>query len=115
VIVFDLAKRSWEENRDLFLLARTKVGLYPGLPNRPMVLSTPAALAWYNNNHQHSALGYVTPMQRRSGEATAIHARRNQTLQDAFAKNPLRWRLRKVRSYQCIPVFAFYRPAQKAS
>jgi hypothetical protein len=44
VIVFDLAKRSWEESRDLFLLARTKAGLYPGLPHRPMVLSTGAGL-----------------------------------------------------------------------
>lgn len=70
---------------------------------------------WYNTDHQHSGLGYVTPMQRRSGEATAIHARRNQTLQDAFIKNPLRWRQSKVRSYQCIPVFAFYRPVKKAA
>ncbi len=51
----------------------------------------------------------------RSGEATAIHARRNQTLHEAFIKNPLRWRRRKVRSYQCNPVFAFYRPVKKAA
>ena len=70
---------------------------------------------WYNNDHQHSALGYVTPMERRSGEATAIHARRNETLQDAFVKNPLRWRQRKVRLYQCNPVFAFYRPVKKTA
>lgn len=70
---------------------------------------------WYNTDHQHSGLGYITPLQCRSGEATAIHARRNKTLQDAFLKNPLRWRRRKVRSYQCNPVFAFYRPAKKAA
>ena len=70
---------------------------------------------WYNTDHQHSSLGYVTPLQRRSGEATAIHARRNKTLYDAFIKNPLRWRRRKVRSYQCDLVFAFYRPVQKAA
>ena len=72
-------------------------------------------IAWYNTDHQHSGLGYVTPMQRRSGEAKAIHTRRNQTLQDAFIKNPLRWRRRKVRSYQCSPVYAFYRPVKKAA
>jgi hypothetical protein len=38
-IVFDLSKRSWEENRDLFLLTRAKAGLYPGLPHKPVVLS----------------------------------------------------------------------------
>lgn len=69
---------------------------------------------WYNTNHQHSGLGYVTPRQRRSGEAFAIHARMNQTLQDAFDKNPLRWRRKKTRSYQSVSVFAFYRPLKKA-
>lgn len=39
VIVFDLAKRSWEVSHDLFLVARAKSGLYPGLPHRPVVLS----------------------------------------------------------------------------
>ncbi len=40
VIVFDLAKRSWEVSHDIFLVARARSGLYPGLPHRPVVLST---------------------------------------------------------------------------
>lgn len=40
VIVFDLTKRSWEVSRDLFLVARAKSGLYPGLPHKPVVLSS---------------------------------------------------------------------------
>ena len=44
VIVFDLAKRRWEESHDLFLVARAKAGLYPGLPHKPVVLSTGAGL-----------------------------------------------------------------------
>ena len=40
VIVFDLVKRSWEVSHDLFLVARAKSGLYPGLPHMPVVLST---------------------------------------------------------------------------
>ena len=43
-------------------------------------------VCWYNNEHQHSALGYVTPNQRRTGEATEIYAKRNQTLLDAKLK-----------------------------
>ncbi|MFZ4614843.1 MAG: peptidoglycan endopeptidase [Rectinemataceae bacterium] len=39
-IVFDLSKRSWEVSRDLWLVARAKAGLYPGLPHKPVVLST---------------------------------------------------------------------------
>lgn len=37
-------------------------------------------VAWYNNEHLHSALGYVTPNQRRNGEALIIYQKRNQTL-----------------------------------
>lgn len=39
-LVFDLETRSWTASRDLFLLARLKSGLYPGLPHRPIVLQT---------------------------------------------------------------------------
>jgi transposase InsO family protein len=70
---------------------------------------------WYNTEHQHSALGYVTPMQRRSGDALTIYAHRNETLQKAFMKNPLRWRQKKVRLYQSLQVFAFYRPVKKVA
>jgi len=40
VIVFDLSKRSWEVSHDIYLVARARSGLYPGLPHRPVVLST---------------------------------------------------------------------------
>ena len=40
VIVFDLVKRSWEVSHDIYLVARARSGLYPGLPHRPVVLST---------------------------------------------------------------------------
>ena len=40
VIVFDLAKRSWEVSHDIYLVARARSGLYPGLPHMPVVLST---------------------------------------------------------------------------
>lgn len=36
-------------------------------------------VAWYNNEHLHSSLDYVTPNQRRTGEALEIYRRRNQT------------------------------------
>lgn len=44
VIVFDLATRSWEVSRDIFLVARARSGLYPGLPHKPVVLSTGAGI-----------------------------------------------------------------------
>lgn len=70
---------------------------------------------WYNNHHQHSALGYVTPHQRRTGEANAIYAKRNKTILDAKLKNPLRWRNKKVRTYGALPVSIMSRPLKIAA
>jgi len=70
---------------------------------------------WYNNGHQHSALGYVTPQQRRTGEADIIYAKRNQTLIAAKLKNPLRWRTGIVRQYDALPVSIMCRPLRKAA
>lgn len=70
---------------------------------------------WYNNEHLHSGLGYVTPNQRRTGEATAIYQKRNQTILDAKMKNPLRWRTRKVRTYDALPVHITCRPLKVAA
>jgi len=70
---------------------------------------------WYNNEHLHSGLGYVTPMQRRTGEAEAIYKIRAETIQEAREKNPLRWRRGKTRAYRSLLVRAFYRPVKKAS
>jgi transposase InsO family protein len=70
---------------------------------------------WYNYEHLHSGLGYVTPMQRRTGEAEAIYATREATLREARAKNPLRWRQGKIRIYKSLAVRTFYRPVHLAS
>lgn len=47
---------------------------------------------WYNNEHKHSALKFVTPAQRHSGEDKAILAKRHALYQKAKAENPSRWR-----------------------
>jgi putative transposase len=70
---------------------------------------------WYNNEHQHSGLGYVTPIQRRTGEAELIYSIRAATIQRAREKNPLRWRKGKTRIYKSNLVRAFYRPVKKVS
>ena len=38
---------------------------------------------WYNTEHRHSAIRYVTPQQRRSGVYTEIFEKRNKILADA--------------------------------
>ena len=70
-------------------------------------------IQWYNGSHLHSALGYVTPLQRRSGEATLIYAKRNQTIIAAKNKNPNRWRLGRTRQYGSGSVETVYRPISK--
>ena len=54
---------------------------------------------WYNYEHSHSGLQYVTPMQKRNGEHIIIYAKRNKTLEDARRKNPLRWNKGSIKKY----------------
>jgi transposase InsO family protein len=70
---------------------------------------------WYNTEHQHSGIGYVTPQQRRSGEAQEIYDHRNRTLQEARLQNPLRWRTSKTMRYGSLPVKTFYRPSKNTA
>lgn len=46
---------------------------------------------WYNNEHQHSAIGFVTPSQRHTGQDIAILQQREEVYARAKASNPKRW------------------------
>jgi transposase InsO family protein len=46
---------------------------------------------WYNLEHRHSGIGYVTPAQRHAGQDHAILAARHALYTQARAKNPARW------------------------
>ena len=46
---------------------------------------------WYNIEHRHSGIKYVTPNQRHYGQADAICEIRQQTYEQAFLLNPQRW------------------------
>jgi transposase InsO family protein len=46
---------------------------------------------WYNNEHRHSGIKYVTPNQRHYGQAEEIGKRRQQTYEKAREMNPQRW------------------------
>ena len=48
-------------------------------------------VAWYNNEHRHSGINYVTPAQRHSGEHLAVLRRRERTYARARARKPARW------------------------
>lgn len=46
---------------------------------------------WYNGEHRHSAIRYVTPNERHDGREQDILARRHQLYQRARRSNPKRW------------------------
>jgi transposase InsO family protein len=46
---------------------------------------------WYNTEHYHTGIALLTPAQVHYGEATEILARRQATLDAAFAQNPQRF------------------------
>jgi transposase InsO family protein len=46
---------------------------------------------WYNVDHRHSGIGYVSPAQRHAGEDHAILAARHALYTKARARNPARW------------------------
>lgn len=56
-------------------------------------------VAWYNHEHQHSAIGYVTPAQRHAGDDIAILAQRRATYARARSRRPERWS-RHTRSWR---------------
>ena len=47
---------------------------------------------WYNREHRHSAIRYVTPNERHYGGEQTILARRHELYQRARRSNPERWR-----------------------
>jgi putative transposase len=48
--------------------------------------------AWYNNEHRHSAIGFMTPASVHFGHAAAIDARRRRVLEAAYAAHPQRFK-----------------------
>jgi putative transposase len=46
---------------------------------------------WYNHEHRHSGIGYVTPAQRHAGQDGALLASRHELYQQARHANPRRW------------------------
>lgn len=56
---------------------------------------------WYNHEHRHSAIGFVTPDQRHAGLDGGILAHRQSVYESARLKQPQRWRDR-TRNWQRI-------------
>lgn len=77
----------------LFGTMKTRVGF----PKKPFETLEEAQswvdrfVHWYNEEHRHSALNWVTPMARHTGEDRELLRRREETYRRARQRNPQRW------------------------
>lgn len=72
---------------------KTRVG-YPKKPFDTLEQAqawVDAFVRWYNEEHRHSALNWVTPMARHSGREHELLLRRKETYRKACQRNPQRW------------------------
>ncbi|MCY0996424.1 DDE-type integrase/transposase/recombinase [Myxococcus sp. MISCRS1] len=69
----------------------------PSFPQRPFASAENAHdwvtrfVGWYNTEHLHSTIRFVTPDDRHFGRETALLARRHRVYQRARARHPERW------------------------
>lgn len=69
----------------------------PGFPSNGFVDLTAARtwmsrfVHWYNHEHRHSAIRFVTPAQRHDGEDSSLLAERHRLYEQARAAKPERW------------------------
>ena len=58
-------------------------------------------MAWYNHEHRHSAIRFVTPNTRHTGDDRELLGRRTQLYAEARAANPARWS-RQIRNWSPV-------------
>ena len=68
-------------------------------------------VSWYNNEHRHSAIRYVTPAQRHSGQDRSILENRKEVYQKARQRRPERWS-GQIRNWDYIDQVWLNRPKQ---
>jgi len=79
----------------------------PSYPDRPFLLVEDARrwvagfVDWYNDDHQHSGIRFVTPSQRHGGHDAAILTQRAEVYRVARRRHPNRWS-RRTRNWTPI-------------
>lgn len=67
---------------------------------------------WYNGEHRHSGIGYMTPEAVHYGHANNLLRQRTETLNDAFQANPIRFK-GKVPQPPKLPTAVWINPPKK--
>lgn len=85
---------------------------YPGLPFADLEAArrwVARLVVWYNREHRHSAIRFVTPAERHAGADTAILGRRHDLYERARCSRPERW-TRNTRNWTPIAVVVLNPP-----
>ncbi len=72
-----------------------------------------AFVHWYNQEHRHSAIRFVTPQERHAGQDSALLRQRADVYEAAKAANPQRWS-GPIRNWQPVRVVHLNPDAQVA-
>ena len=90
--------RPWVSHDNPYAEALFRTGKYrPEYPTKPFADCAAAQawvlrfVRWYNEDHQHSGIRFVTPAQRHNGAAQKMVQQRKQVYQKARAQHPERW------------------------
>lgn len=70
--------------------------------------------AWYNGQHKHSGIGYITPVSLHTGAAFKIREKRQATLDQAYLRNPERF-VKGAPTPPAIPEAAWINKPQQAA
>jgi len=80
----------------------------PAYPSKPLVSLEQARqwvhtfVNWYNNEHRHSGIKFVTPAQRHYGKDQQIFENRQAVYEAAKLTKPDRWRNRSTRNWERV-------------
>jgi putative transposase len=83
---------------------------HPSLPEKPFHNISAARewthrfVQWYNCEHLHSSLNFVTPAQKHAQQDLAVLNSRKCLYEHARAQNPLRWIQRKTRNWSPVNI-----------
>lgn len=98
----------------LFGTMKTRVG-YPKKPFESLTEAqawVDSFVRWYNEEHRHSALNWVTPMARHTGQERVLLRRRAETYRKARQQHPNRW-TQDIRNCSPAPAVTL-NPARKS-
>ena len=91
----------------------------PEYPSHPFVSEfqaqrwVDAFVHWYNTEHQHSEIRFVTPEGRHSGRETEKLNRRKEVYEKARQKNPSRW-IRQTPNWELVGIVRLNPERKKA-